>query len=69
MKTRESLCLCDKEFVSALSAKIEKHFEDDKHLEEELTNYRRDKNNFIPDSQQIINSEIIDGCDATRPRR
>ena len=36
LKTKDSMCLCDKEFVSSLSAKIEKHFEDDELTQEEL---------------------------------
>ena len=60
MKTKESLCECDKEFVGALSAKIGKHFEVDKLSEEELSNYRRNRENFIPDSDHLGVSDLID---------
>ena len=35
LKTKDSMCLCDKEFVSSLSAKIKRHFEDEDFTEEE----------------------------------
>ena len=55
------MCLCDKEFVNSLSAKIEKHFEDDELTQEELESYRRDKESYIPDSDQISVSDIGEG--------
>ena len=60
MKTREGLCECSEEFVEALSARIGKHFEVDKLSKEELSNYRRNRDNFIPDSDQLGVSDLID---------
>ena len=61
LKTKESMCLCDKEFVNSLSAKIEKHFEEDELTQEEIENYRRDESSYIPDSDQVNISDIIEG--------
>ena len=42
LTTKENLCECDQEFVESLSARIGKHFEENKLSKEELSNHGRD---------------------------
>ena len=60
-KTRDSMCLCDKEFVSVLSAKIGKHFEEGDTEMDNMDEIRRSKEPLISDADQTDVSDIVEG--------